>query len=402
MKPLFLSICLAIGLANAATLPYQGLATDGKGNPKADASYRVDFALYSSQNGITPLWSESQKLATHKGLFSASLGVETAIPDSLLKGTALYLGVSFDGGSEGGRVLLGTTVWAKTADTAKVALHVIGADSVALRNVRDSVSALTSKVKSDSSALAKTVTDSTKALRDTVSNLKTTISNLNITVSHQAASITNQANSLTSLMSILNSSVSWQTGITYGTLLDSRDGQVYRTVVIGTQTWMAQNLNYAGLSNDTGKCYNSSVDSCTKNGRLYTWAEVMKGTSSSAASPSGVKGICPTGWHVPSDAEWTKLTDTSLTASTAGIQLKSTSGWNTNTGTDIYGFRALPGGSFDGFSFNGGSAYGYWWSAAEYDDSSYAWSRYWGYGRAYVLRSYDRKAYGFSLRCSKD
>lgn len=98
----------------------------------------------------------------------------------------------------------------------------------------------------------------------------------------------------------------WNTAITYRILLDSRDGKSYRTVKIGTQIWMAQNLNYSnnttGSSDTVGVCYNNSADLCAKYGRLYTWAEVMAGSTSSASIPSGVQGIYPSGWHVPSDA----------------------------------------------------------------------------------------------------
>src|SRR5215469_10890371 len=89
--------------------------------------------------------------------------------------------------------------------------------------------------------------------------------------------------------------------ITYGSFTDSRDSKTYRTVVIGTQTWMAENLNY----NATGsKCYNDSTQYCDLYGRLYDWTTAMAGVSSSSANPSGVLGICPVGWHLPSDAEW--------------------------------------------------------------------------------------------------
>ena len=105
MKRIWMGAILALGTAYAATLPYQGLATDAKNNPKVDGSYSVGFALYSASSGGSALWSESQSVATKKGLFSATLGSISIIPDNLFQGSPLYLGVSFDGGSEGGRVL---------------------------------------------------------------------------------------------------------------------------------------------------------------------------------------------------------------------------------------------------------------------------------------------------------
>ena len=116
----------------------------------------------------------------------------------------------------------------------------------------------------------------------------------------------------------------------------------------------------------------------------------------------GQQGVCPSGWHVPSDGEWTKLTDTMLTgSSSAGAVLKSLSGWtNSGNGTDTSGFRALPGGYVNGgTSYNVGS-YGSWWSAMEYD-ASYAWDRDMDYIYASVFRFYANKTNSFSLRCSK-
>jgi len=111
----------------------------------------------------------------------------------------------------------------------------------------------------------------------------------------------------------------------YGLLTDNRSDppQTYKTVVIGTQTWMAENLNYATGS----QCYG---DNCGTYGRLYN--NVI------------AKTVCPSGWHLPSDAEWTALKNTVGGNSTAGTKLKSATGWDSNgNGTDDYGFSALPG-----------------------------------------------------------
>jgi uncharacterized protein (TIGR02145 family) len=118
-----------------------------------------------------------------------------------------------------------------------------------------------------------------------------------------------------------------------------------------------------------------------------------------------VQGVCPSGWHVPSDSEWTALTTYIGGEDSAGTKLKSTSGWSSSgNGTDTYGFRALPGGLvYGGSSYNVG--YGSsWWSATEVDASN-AWYRGIGYNDANVIRNYDdndNKTYGVSLRCSQD
>lgn len=170
----------------------------------------------------------------------------------------------------------------------------------------------------------------------------------------------------------------------YGTLLDTRDKHTYKTVTIGTQKWMAENLNYADSINYPGmkgrnRCYNNRLDSCTKYGRLYTWAAAMD--SAGAFSTNGkncgynkicsptypVRGICPEGWHLPSKTEYETLFTAVGGESTASKVLKSTTGWKSNrNGTDAYGFSALPAGegTYDGdFCFVGSEAV--FWSASE-------------------------------------
>jgi len=147
--------------------------------------------------------------------------------------------------------------------------------------------------------------------------------------------------------------------------VDSRDGTSYKKVTIGSQTWMAENLNY---DVENSRCYNNGY---CKYGRLYDWHTVMNGELSSSAAPSGVQGLCPAGWHLPSDAEWTTLLDFVGGLATAGTKLKSSTGWaNGGSGTDDYGFSALPGGSgyIDLVEYNGIDYYGCWWSATELDD----------------------------------
>ena len=159
-----------------------------------------------------------------------------------------------------------------------------------------------------------------------------------------------------------------------------------RTVTIGGSTWMAENLNRATANS---KCYDNDASNCAKYGRLYTWA--------------AAKSACPAGWHLPSDAEWTALTDAVGGESTAGTKLKATSGWNNDgNGTDQYGFSALPGGygSSDG-SFLNASNYGYWWSATE-DYANNAWYRYMFDYLESVGRNYSDKTYLLSVRCVAD
>jgi len=172
--------------------------------------------------------------------------------------------------------------------------------------------------------------------------------------------------------------------------------QTYKTVEIGTQTWMAENLNYK-TPNGTSRCYPTSGnentsdednDNCVKYGRLYNW-----GTA---------RTVCPSGWHLPSDEEWTTLTNSVGGSSTAGTKLKAINGWNDGgNGTDDYGFSALPG----GFGYSGGfynvGASGYWWSSTEYNASN-AYGRIMSYSGANVISSGSDKSNLYSVRCVQD
>jgi len=200
-----------------------------------------------------------------------------------------------------------------------------------------------------------------------------------------------------------NSGSSSTTSGVSGTFTDTRDGQVYKWVKIGTQTWMAQNLNYRNTSgkNDTvGVCYNDLSANCATYGRLYTWLDVMNGASPSSANPSGTQGICPSGWHVPSDTEWGGLL-TYVGADSARIKLSSTSGWNNNkNGIDDYNFTVLPAGYRLSIGiFNYADNISIFWSSSEYKDTSYAWMRSFNYNYAKVGHGTDYKSYGYSLRC---
>ena len=114
-----------------------------------------------------------------------------------------------------------------------------------------------------------------------------------------------------------------------GSFTDTRDKKKYKTVKIGTQTWMAENLNYAPEGGGSS-CYDGKPANCTKYGRIYY-------------SP---QEVCPAGWHLPSDREWQVL-QTSAGGEDAGKNLKAKSGWNKGNGTDKFGFAALPGGYHD-------------------------------------------------------
>ena len=199
----------------------------------------------------------------------------------------------------------------------------------------------------------------------------------------------------------------------YGTLLDERDNQVYKTVQIGEQIWMAENLNY-GTANSY--CYNGNSANCTKYGRLYTWAAAMDSAGTWSANGKGcgyietcsptypVRGVCPEGWHLPTQTEWNTLFTAVGGSSVAGKKLKSTSGWNSSgNGTDAFSFSALPAGYRydDGRYFNEGYRAYFWSSTESYSASAY--NLYLGYNYDSASLNVDIKyCRGFSVRCVKD
>jgi len=166
-----------------------------------------------------------------------------------------------------------------------------------------------------------------------------------------------------------------------GSFTDPRDGKTYRTVRIGNQTWMAENLNF-----QTGNslCYGNDNSNCSKYGRLYDWNTAMR--------------ACPAGWRLPNDADWKSLIQAAGGKDVAGTKLKSgASAWD---GTDDFGFTALSGGyhDTDDGSFNNVGSNGVWWSATE-SSATRAWGRDMGSGDDFVGENNNVKDYGFSVRC---
>ena len=195
---------------------------------------------------------------------------------------------------------------------------------------------------------------------------------------------------------------------TVETFVDRRDGKEYKKVKIGEQVWMAENLNYAA---------DGSV--CSYYGCYYDWNTAMNGEHSSNADPSGVMGVCPDGWHLPSDAEWTALIDYVGINSSVKLEAMTFDGQkpgklNHPDGRDIYGFSALPGGLGSELSTNfftniGQSPpyfwdigrNGYWWSATEGGDGSKAWW-YMMSGLEEVSHLLYDKHYMLTVRCVHD
>ena len=196
-----------------------------------------------------------------------------------------------------------------------------------------------------------------------------------------------------------------------GTVTDI-DGNVYQTVVIGGQEWMAENLRTAryrdgiaipnvqdnaeweNVTTGAWSNYNHDTVNDSMYGKLYNWYAVDDSL-----------GICPEGWHVPSDDEWSELIDTVGGDKNAGCTMKETgtSHWESpNTcATNKSGFTGLPGGYRDPSGFVNLGRHGAWWSTAE-NNAERGWFRTLNYNNSNVYRLFQSKTNGISVRCVRD
>jgi uncharacterized protein (TIGR02145 family) len=210
----------------------------------------------------------------------------------------------------------------------------------------------------------------------------------------------------------LSTASAWSCG---STLLDTRDGKSYATVLIGSQCWMQQNLNIGTMITGTSNqgvsttsiqkyCYANNEANCNTSGGLYQWDQAMGGSVT-----EGARGICPTGWHVPTHNEFTLLERTTCTSGTCAANFpydSVTTGWlGTNEGTTLKNVAGLFRGLLVGYRETNGTfastgTLGNFWSSLQ--SSANAWNRSLASGYATVYRTTLTKAYGFSLRCLKD
>jgi uncharacterized protein (TIGR02145 family) len=209
-----------------------------------------------------------------------------------------------------------------------------------------------------------------------------------------------------------------------GTPTVEYEGQVYNTIQIFSQCWLKENLNVGTMiqgseeMTDNGVmekfCFNNEADSCVKYGGLYQWGEMMQYNAQQS-----LQGMCPSGWHIPSDEEW-KVLEGAVDSQygignsiwdnngpnrgyDAGVNLKDSDGWHSILGTDLFGFSALPGGfrrNYDSVFLLAGYR-GEWWSSTR--NSTYAsWKRYMQDQTQQVGRFFDVDEFGFSVRCILD
>ena len=217
--------------------------------------------------------------------------------------------------------------------------------------------------------------------------------------------------------------------ITYDTIIDSRDGQSYKTVKIGTQTWMAENLNYAdsnatSILKDNTWCYDNKDENCAVAGRLYSWFAAVDtialdgiknkidcNTTPCKLTTGRIRGVCPSGWHLPTETEFETLITNVGDTQFEGKLLKSKTGWKNcvecadqlgGNGTDDFGFSALPVGSRNTRGdYRFASELAYFWLASVRDSYEARLIELGFDGDDVRIREYEMKL-GFSVRCLKD
>ena len=225
--------------------------------------------------------------------------------------------------------------------------------------------------------------------------------------------------------------------IDYGVMTDNRDNKVYKTVKIGSQVWMAENLNYYDSAtmplDEMSSCFNDKDENCDVGGRLYNWNAAVDSVTLAknidfrecetsailCKLPSKIQGACPNGWHLPDTLEWVTLFNAVGGISTAGKVLKSLTGWGDKTangysglnGTDVYGFSVLPTGYVERW---GGSKGLYWkyeyestqvlfWSTTQYGNGVTAFTV--GFHRnsdAVLIDNHVKTLTRLPVRCIKD
>ena len=199
---------------------------------------------------------------------------------------------------------------------------------------------------------------------------------------------------------------------------DAKTEQVYKMVTVTnfdlegwhySETWMAENLNYKTANS---WCYEDKDENCAKYGRLYTWASAVGKTETECGyghecnlGTGDIRGVCPEGWHLPSQEEWKDLIFVAGGSSTGGSVLKSKTGWKWYLGinnADAFGFSALPAGSsYYGDEYFNEGEWAFFWSSTKYD-GDLAYHMYLQYNSEAASLNNHRKYYGFSVRCLKN
>ena len=416
-------------------------------NEKSSSSVRKSNKDVSSSSKKKKSSAESSSV---DATFSSSSVAKSSSSSTKSSSSALLSSISSVGTSSSSLGVVGCS-------SAKQSSSSIVAKSSS-SSAKPSSSALSSSSSSVGTSSSSRGIESSSSAKQSSSSIVAETSSSSVTSSSSALSSSSSCVASSSSNKSSSSSVySSNEGTVYdsvaNTLTDGRDGQVYRTVTIGSQTWMAENLNYryvgvkfyyytydydigARESDSTSWCYGDGDSTlnltsaqiavnCEKWGRLYTWSAVMDsaaqnkvnegtkcgGYASNCRPNKPHRGICPEGWHVPTKDEFDILYDYVGGANVGIGKLKSKTGWyKDGNGSDSYGFSVLPAGfrSWPG-SYSLEGHYACLWTASKYIEyrSSKAWYRRFVYNvnENYELNlknNYNDVSYGFSLRCLKD
>ena len=258
---------------------------------------------------------------------------------------------------------------------------------------------------------------STSASSDSSSSVASSSSSVVKSSSSSAKSSSSEAMSSSSSAKSSSSnaiSSSSSSSIVYSTIKDARDEQSYKVVKIGTQTWMAENLNfdYKVGSTSIGSYVNSDHPEF---GRYYTWAAAMDsvgvysddgkgcGNGKTCSPAATVRGLCPEGFRMPNKSDFETLSAAVGGALIGGGALKSKTLWDENgNGTDAFGFSALPAGRYDIGFFGLAGVYTGFWSSDESDDVlEFAYDLFLHYSQKNLSLGPNKKYFGHSVRCIK-
>jgi uncharacterized protein (TIGR02145 family) len=359
-----------------ALIPYQAIARNAAGEPLASSTLNARFTIHNATATGTNVWQELQTVSTSAlGLFTVQLGSSVPLTSVNWANGSKFMQVELDLGS--GFVDIGT----QQLLSVPYALH---AGSVHL------------DVSSTGDTLF--VGDGSFVIIPGLS----------------------EANGFTTGTTLHTCGAEnvHNPDLTYGSMTD-QEGNVYKTIVIGTQEWMAENLKTSIYRNGDAIASGLSDSEWINTSVTLQGAWAYSNNDASYACPYGklynwyacsdVRQLCPLGWHVPTDAEWTLLINYLGGEFVAGAKMKTTGTIEAETGywysyltiaTNSSGFSAVPSGEFNG-SYQFVGFFCYWWSSNEFNTNQ-AWTRFLDYDLDHAGRNYESKYRGFSVRCLRD
>lgn len=364
---------------------------------------------------------------------NSNIGIQISILKGSANGMPIYVERHFPATNANGLVTIeigsGTVIsgnftnidWANGPYFIKTETDLRGGANYTIASTSQLLSVPYALYAKSAESSTKTITE-TQNLSDVISEGNSAngqIKNLSDPTDPQDAATKAYVDALLARIEVLEESLLLINGFT-----DSRDGNHYKVIKIGNQIWMAENLKYLpsvvgpGTGSNTTPYYYlydyngtevgaaKSTSNYATYGVLYNWPAAMGGSLSGSSNPNKVQGVCPTGWHLPSDAEWIELIDFLGGVDVAGGKLKETgtTHWLSPNvdATNETGFTALPGGirHFEGYFLNLGCV-GNWWTTTEESETS-AWCRIIVMDTGHAGEWYEPKEIGASVRCVKD